>query len=200
MKIYIIGISCVGKTTIGGLLSDYLGFSFYDLDIEVQKYYQKPIEIIQNECFSMNGYRQKASVVLDKLFKSENDLVIAGTPSGLRDSYLQVYKKCKRKMDIISINIIDKPENIIDRLTFYDVDSILLEKKLDEIEKKRYLKEIIKDFNYFKKSLSRADLQINIENNILSQIPEMIVNKLNRISDKIMPVANRVAGLTACKR
>ena len=67
MKIYLVGISCVGKTTIGRLLANYLDFSFYDLDDEVQKYYQKPIEILQNESFTMNEYRQKASVVLDRL-------------------------------------------------------------------------------------------------------------------------------------
>jgi len=57
---------------------------------EVQKYYQKPIEIIQNECFTMNEYRQKASVVLDRLLKIQYNSVISGTPSGLRDSYLQI--------------------------------------------------------------------------------------------------------------
>jgi shikimate kinase len=129
MKIYIIGISCVGKTTIGRLIADYLGFSFYDLDSEVQKYYQKPIEIIQNECLTMNGYRQKASIVLDILLKNQDNSVISGTPSGLRDSYLQVYKKHKKEIDLISVNLIDKPENILDRLTFYDVNSKLLEMK-----------------------------------------------------------------------
>ena len=181
MKIYLVGISCVGKTTIGRLLANYLEFSFYDLDDEVQKYYQKPIEIIQNECLTMNGYRQKASVVLDSLLKIQENSVISGTPSGLRDSYFQVYKKHKKKKDLISINIIDNPENILDRLTFYDVDSKLLNIELDDNEKKKYLKEIIGDLNYFKKSLSRADLQISIGNISLAQIPELIVKELNEI-------------------
>ncbi len=181
MKIYLVGISCVGKTTIGRLLANYLDFSFYDLDDEVQKYYQKPIEILQNECFTMNKYRQKASVVLDRLLKIQDNSVISGTPSGLRDSYLQIYKKHKKEIDIISVNIIDTPENILDRLTFYDVNSKLLDIELDDNEKKKYLKEIIGDLNYFKKSLSRAELQISIENISLAQIPELIVKGLNKI-------------------
>lgn len=187
MKIYIVGISCVGKTTIGRLLADYLGFSFYDLDSEVEKYYQKPIEIIQNECLTMNGYRQKASVVLDKLLKKRKNSVISGTPSGLQDSYLQVYKKHKKRIDLISINILDNPKNILERLTFYDVNSKQEDIKLDENKKKKYLKGIIGDLNYFKKSLSRADLHIDIENNTLTQIPELIIKELY----KIMPVANK---------
>ncbi|MFA5813993.1 MAG: shikimate kinase [Bacteroidales bacterium] len=178
VKIYLVGISCVGKTTIGRLLADYLGFTFYDLDDEVQKYYQKPIEIIQNECLSMNGYRQKASVVLDKLLKIQENSVISGTPAGLRDSYLQVYKKHKKEINLISVNIIDTPENVLDRLTFYDIDSKLLDIELIANEKKKYLKKIIVDLNYFKKSLSRADLQISIENMSLTEIPELISNQL----------------------
>lgn len=181
MKIYIVGIGCVGKTTIGKLLADCLNFSFYDLDAEVEAYYQKPIEILQNECLTMNGYRKKASVVLDRLFKAPEHAVISGAPSGLRDSYLQVYKKHKKVMDIKSVHIIDAPENILDRLTFYDVDSKLLDIRLAEDDKNKYLKKIVGDWTYFKKSLSRADLQIHIEHVSLKQIPGFIVQELNKM-------------------
>jgi len=53
MIIYIVGISCVGKTTIGKMLAEKIGFSFYDLDEEIQNYYQKPIERIQDECLKV---------------------------------------------------------------------------------------------------------------------------------------------------
>jgi shikimate kinase len=179
VKIYIVGISCVGKTTIGKLLADYLDFSFYDLDAEVEAFYQKPIEILQNECLTMNGYRQKASVVLDLLLKKPDNIVISGAPSGLRDAYLRVYKKHKKVIDIKSVLIIDTPENILKRLTFYDVDSKLLDVELDEDLKRKYLKKINGDWNYFKKSLCRADLQVNIENVALNQIPGLIAEALN---------------------
>ena len=68
MIIYLVGISCIGKTTIGKMLADKIGYSFFDLDEEIQDYYKKPIERIQDECLTMNGYREKASTVLDKLF------------------------------------------------------------------------------------------------------------------------------------
>lgn len=181
MIVYIVGISCVGKTTIGKLLADNLGSVFYDLDEEIQNFYEKPIERIQNECLSMNGFREKASIVLEVLLKKRENSVIAGTPSGLRDSYLKVYKKYKKERDIISINLIDKPESILNRLTFYDIDSKLLKKKLKENEKKKYLRKIIADLNYFKKSLNRADLQFDIENLSLSEIPDLIHQELNKV-------------------
>ena len=105
----------------------------------------------------------------------------------MQDSYLQIYKKHKKEIDIKSVNIIDTSENILNRLLLYDVDSKLLNIELDDNEKKKYLKEIIGDFNYFMKSLSRADLQISIENISLAQIPELIVKEMN----KIMPAAKK---------
>lgn len=89
MIIYIVGISCVGKTTIGKMLAEKINYSFFDLDEEIENYYQMPIERIQDECLTMNGYREKASVVLDTLFSETTYSVISGTPSGLKYSYLK---------------------------------------------------------------------------------------------------------------
>ena len=57
MIIYLVGISCVGKTTIGRMLAEKINYSFFDLDEEIEKYYQKPIERMQDEWLKMNGYR-----------------------------------------------------------------------------------------------------------------------------------------------
>ena len=187
MIIYIVGISCVGKTTIGRMLTEKINYSFFDLDEEIENYYQKPIERIQDECLTMNGYRQKASVVLDKLFSETIDTVISGAPSGLKYSYLQVYKRHKGK-ELLSICLKDSFENILDRLTFYDKDSIPIIERLDESKKKRYLKEIRADFNYFKDSYQRADFQINIENVKLENIPDLIIEKIG--VDTLMSISN----------
>lgn len=187
MIIYLVGISCVGKTTIGKMLAEKIGFSFFDLDEEIQNYYEKPIERIQDDCLTMNGYREKASVVLDKLFSRNVDSVISGTPSGLKFSYLQVYKKHKDK-DLYSVCLTDSFENILDRLTFYDKDSNPITEKLDKSKKKRYLKEIRADYNHFRDSYKRADFQVNIENIRLEKIPEMIIEEIGL--NEIMPAAN----------
>ena len=187
MILYIIGISCVGKTTIGKMLAERIDYSFFDLDDEIQNYYKKPIERIQDECLTMDGYREKASVVLDKIFAKNVDSVIAGTPSGLKFSYLQVYQRYKHK-DLFSICLNDSFENVLDRLTFYDKDSNPITERLDESKRKRYLKEIRADYNYFKDSYKRADFQINIENVRLEKIPEIIIEKIGM--DKLVPSVN----------
>jgi len=114
MIIYFVGIGCVGKTTIGRMLATKIGYSFFDVDEEVERYYQKPIERIQDECYSMNGFREKASVVLDNILSNNDNTVISGTPSGLKFSFLQVFKRHQKKKEIISIHLKDTPENILE--------------------------------------------------------------------------------------
>lgn len=181
MILYLVGISCVGKTTIGKMLAEKIDFSYFDLDLEIQDYYNKPIERIQDDCFSMNEYREKASKVLDYLLSKNIDSVISGTPSGLKFSYLQVYKKHKADKELYSIHINDSCENILERLTFYDKDSNPIIEEMDDRKKIRYLKDIQADYNYFKDSYKRADLKIDINNMSLIDIPNLIINELQKI-------------------
>jgi len=180
MIIYLVGISCVGKTTIGKMLAKKLSFAFFDVDEEIEKYYNKPIERIQKECYSMNGFRKKGSVVLDVLFSKDINCIISGTPSGLKYSYLQVYKKHKSNKTLYSIYIKDSFENVLDRLTFYDKDSNPINVKLDDTKKKLYLREIKADFNFFKDSYNRADFTIDINNICLNDIPDLIIKEFQK--------------------
>ncbi len=177
MIIYLVGISCVGKTTIGKMLAEKIGYTFYDLDEEIENYYKKPIEQIQDDCLTINGYREKASIVLEILFSKNIDSVISGTPAGLKFPYYQVYERHKDK-DLFSICLNDSFENVLDRLTFYDRDSNLITEILDESKKELYLREIQLDYNYFKDSYKRADFQIDIRNVRLENISEMILEKI----------------------
>jgi shikimate kinase len=188
MILYLVGISCVGKTTIGKMLAEKIGYSFFDLDEEIQNYYKKPIERIQDECLTMNEYRKKSSIVLDKLFSRNVDSVISGTPSGLKFSYFQVYKRHKDK-NLLSVCLSDSFENVLNRLTFYDKDSNPITERLDESMKKRYLKEIKADYNYFKDSYKRADFRVNIDNIRLENIPEMILEEIGM--NTLIPAANK---------
>ena len=96
MIIYLVGMSCVGKSTVGKMLADSLGFTFYDLDQEVEKFYQTSIERLQIDSLVMWEFRRRSSIVLDKLFLKDIDCVISGNPAGLMFSYLSVYKKHKK--------------------------------------------------------------------------------------------------------
>jgi shikimate kinase len=44
MTIFIVGVSCVGKTAVGKELSELLDYHFFDLDDEIENFFSTPIE------------------------------------------------------------------------------------------------------------------------------------------------------------
>ena len=44
MRTCLAGVSCVGKTTIGAELAAFLACRFFDLDIEIERLFNTPIE------------------------------------------------------------------------------------------------------------------------------------------------------------
>ena len=62
----------------------------------------------------------------------------------------------------VTVAVHDAPENILERITFSDVDSRRIEKHLTGEERVLYLKEIKADISYFERSYERADPQVTI--------------------------------------
>ena len=49
MRIFLTGVGCIGKTTVGQKLADLLGCPFFDLDAEVESYFGTSIERLQRD-------------------------------------------------------------------------------------------------------------------------------------------------------
>ncbi len=160
MRIFLAGVSCVGKTTVGIKLSALLGYPFFDLDKEIERFFSMPIEHLQEKFFTMYSFRQEASKALKYLLKREDsgDSVIALPPSGLMDNYWRVVKRENGTIVVLT----DDAANILKRITFYDKDSNPIEKHLTEKEKRLYLQEIKKDITYFNRTYKRADISVHI--------------------------------------
>ena len=62
----------------------------------------------------------------------------------------------------MTVTVHDTPENILERITFYDIDSRPIDKHLTVEERAPQLKEIKADISYFKRSYERADLHVTI--------------------------------------
>lgn len=160
MRIFITGVGCIGKTTIGKKIAELMESQFFDFDKEIENYFETSIEKLQNKFLTIHSFRDEAAKALTHIIsqpKSENS-VIALPPSGLMSGYWRVVKKTRG----IKIALTDEPENILGKITFYDIDSNPVKKNLSEQEKRLYLKEIKKDITYFRKTFVRADSQVNI--------------------------------------
>ncbi len=158
LRVSLVGVSCVGTTTIGRILADRRGLPFFDLDEEIERHFGLSIGRLQARFLTGYSYRKECAAVLERTATATPDCVIALPPSGLRDAFLRVV----RRVPGVTVAVHDTPENILERITFYDIDSRPIDKHLSAEERILYLKEIKADISYFKRSYERADLQVTI--------------------------------------
>lgn len=63
MRIFLTGVSCVGTTTIGKKMGELLGIRFFDLDNEIESFFETSIERLRDCLIAlppsglMGGYR-----------------------------------------------------------------------------------------------------------------------------------------------
>jgi shikimate kinase len=158
LRVSLVSVRCVGTTTIGRILADRRGWPFLDLDEEIERHFGLSIERLQARFLTGYFYRKECAAVLELVATANSDCVIALPPSGLRDAFLRVV----RRVPCVTVAVHDTPENILERITFYDIDSRRIDKHLAGEERNLYLKEIKADISYFKRSYERADLQVTI--------------------------------------
>jgi len=161
MRIFLAGVSCVGKTTIGAQLAGLLEYRFFDLDVETERFFETSIEHLRSRHLTSHDFRRAASQALQHVLSREDsyNCVIALPPSGLLGGYWKVVNETR---DATIIVLWDTPENILKRITFYDVDSRPVQKNLTDHEKDLYLQEIKRDITYFSRSFRRAHVFADI--------------------------------------
>ena len=176
MRVFRTGVGCVGKTAVDVRLAELMDVRFFDLDKAIEQFFGMSIERLRQKYWMPHDFRNEAAKALsDLLSKPESwQAVIALPPSGLMGGYLAVVKKAEG----LKVALLDRPERILDRIVFYDVDSRPMDKRLTNEERGLYLKEIKKDFTYFKKSYARADLQVSIEGMDVEQAAQHLLAQL----------------------
>jgi shikimate kinase len=124
LRVSLVGVSCVGTTTIGRILADRCGCPFFDLDEEVERHFGLSIERLQARFLTGYSDRKECAAVLERVATANPDCVIALPPSGLRDAFLRVV----RRVPGVTVAVRDTPENTLERITFYDTDSRRIDK------------------------------------------------------------------------
>lgn len=161
MRIFLAGVSCVGKTTVGARLAGCLECRFFDLDVEIERFFGTSIERLRNRYPASHDFRRLAAQALKNVLSRDDGrrCVIALPPSGLLGSSWKIIKEMRGAIVVV---LRDAPENILDRITFYDIDSRLVQKDLTDREKRHYLCEIRQDIAYFGRSFTRAHVTVDI--------------------------------------
>jgi len=78
---------------------------------------------------------------------------------------MDAFSRIVKKANATTVALEDSPKNILNRITFYDIDSRPIEKKLSEREKQLFLREIKGDISYFRSSYQRANVTYGKQNN-----------------------------------
>ena len=152
MKLLIWGISNVGKTTIGKKLAQKINYKFYDIDDEIIKMYGS-IDLFQKEFPNdENRFDIKELIMLNIIENGEKNFIMAVSPI-----FSKIIVEELLMTNTESIEIIDTPEAIYDRLIIEGEDALEYKEK----HKEYYMREIkwdqVASYNEFK-NISKVDI------------------------------------------
>ena len=172
MKVLLFGVSNVGKSTIGRMLAKELEYSFYDLDEEVKRKFQINIdEFVHMENLRWRD-RERGQIIKEILSKKEN-MIFAISPISYTDNFGEFIKKD----DILSIELVDSPANIFDRLVFSDVsDRIYKDDNYKNYYRDYYMSDIKADLEWYGDVYSKMGVKNRFEIN--NDSPEKVVRRL----------------------
>ena len=163
MRLYFVGVPCVGKSTIGRLIADRLGYPFFDFDLEVEKRMGQHIKVLKAGCMGFHPeyeYREKVKHILaEVLDEMPVDLVIAMPPGGMFGQYSRILQK---HSDVMTIELLDDPINILNRLAFFDEETKPIEVELDDNSRAYYLQDIQSDIQYYKVPNKKVQLHYHL--------------------------------------
>ena len=178
MIIALFGVTCVGKTTVGKILAEKLGWEFYDLDFEIRSFYNDTLTNIYDACF--NRYEtdtKKGAALAATLEKCGDNAIIAMSPI----YYTFAYKTLFKKNNVFSIVLQDSPVNIAYRLIYTDDNDVEIGNPDPD------LKRDISDMKYFISMYKKAFARIKCHYHIDGKSAEESASEIkSQIIDKVL--------------
>ena len=175
MKLLIWGVSNIGKTTIGRELSGKLQCKFYDVDEEIMNIYGSIDNFQDIYPNDYDRFDEKKELMLNIIESETEDFIMAVSPIFSAPVVEELLDT-----DTTSIEIIDTPEAIYDRLILEGDDALEYKGR----HKEHYINEIKWDqtasFNQFKNIP-----KVHIDNQNINEAVETVYNYLknNKIID-----------------
>ena len=177
MNIMLFGISNVGKTTIGRIVADKLGYDFYDLDEEIKKRYQMTLLEFVDTYWWLNTRDEMRGELIGEVLQRDGDKIVAVTPM----YYSSFFSKYMKKGMAIGIELQDTVENIFNRTIFTDENDQVYEDSAEyrEEHKAYYLKEIKKDITFYKRSFAKIENKFQINNDPPEVAADRLIEQYN---------------------
>lgn len=171
---YLTGFMASGKSTIGPILANTLGWQFYDLDREIEKQESKRVV----EIFNKSGeqyFRKKENEVLIQLSVNNNVIISLGGGTIANDENLWFIKKTGKLIFLHS-----SAEVVFNRLK-HKRDRPALFPEIEEEDSGQKLLEKIKSlYEKRKKYYLQADFKVETEFNNVGKTVDLIAKFIEK--------------------
>ena len=185
MKILLFGITNVGKSTIGKLLSEKLNYEFDDLDEEIKRRYGKIDAFMNKYPWTYERHKERGKILSDIVNKYEDNVVIAVSVM----FYVRTFSRLLENENVLAIELQDKPENILKRLVYADEDDNVFPLEITtEKERKYYLSEIKKDITFFKRTYAKITNKFDMNGEDQETVTERLAKYIEDIKNGIEPI------------
>jgi shikimate kinase len=164
MILFLAGTNCVGKTTMGPIIAADLGCEFYDLDHEMERFYQCKLAFLGKVVFAephefRGAMSEVVSYLIHLLTIEERNAVIALNPPGLMNPVWDVLNMFKDK---VIVHVHDDPANIVDRVIYFDENNKRIHVRPSPYMKQIWLEQISSVSREMASSWKRADIKVDI--------------------------------------
>jgi shikimate kinase len=174
--IYLAGFMGAGKSTVGPILANTLGWDFYDLDKVIEKKAGKKIK----EIFEKHGeayFRTLESETLKELSLGENLVISLGGGTMANESNLRLLKETGK---IIYLKV--SPESLYQRLRFKRDRPALTGSLPDDPSKKDLMNKINNLMDTRKIFYEKADITIEADHSSIGKTVDIIANLITKNS------------------
>jgi len=172
MRIYLTGFMTSGKSTIGPILANVLGYDFYDLDREIENI--EKLTVV--EIFEKHGehyFREAESKILNELAKKDNLVISLGGGTIVNKNNFDMMKRTGK---IIYLKV--SPETLYKRLRHKTDRPIFKDLVLNNKNEKEFMKRISELMEKRKHFYELSDIIIDTEITPLGKTIDRIAKKI----------------------
>lgn len=171
---YLTGFMAAGKSTIGPILANTLGWDFFDLDKEVEK--QEGIKIV--ELFERKGeeyFRKIETALLKKLSENDESIISLGGGAIASEVNFEIIKSSGKIIYLKS-----SPEMAYRRLRFKKDRPAFIFDGVEDPSKEQFIERIIQLLDSRKKYYEQCDFIVDTDNQTVGKTVDIIANYINK--------------------
>jgi shikimate kinase len=171
---YLTGFMAAGKSTIGPILANTIGWHFFDLDKEVEK--QEGLKIV--ELFKRNGedyFRGIETTILKNLSENEKSIISLGGGAIASDENFDIIKLTGKIIYLKS-----SPEMAYKRLRWKQDRPAFVFDGVELPTKEQFLERIIQLLDSRKKYYEQCDFIVDTDNQTVGKTVDIIAKYINK--------------------